>query len=46
MSAEKLEFNLPAIFTIGLKDESIVLECYAKLLAVNDKKSLRKGIGL
>ncbi|CAI2169811.1 3384_t:CDS:2 [Funneliformis geosporum] len=38
MSAEKLEFNLPAVFTIGPKDEPKSLERYAKLLA-NDKNS-------
>jgi len=39
MSAEKLEFNLPAVFTIGPKDEPKALERYAKLLAANDKNS-------
>jgi flotillin len=39
MSAEKLEFNLPAVFTIGPKDEPGALERYAKLLAANDKNS-------
>ncbi|CAI2162263.1 14520_t:CDS:2 [Funneliformis geosporum] len=39
MTAEKLEFNLPAVFTIGPKDEKSSLERYAKLLAANDKNS-------
>ncbi|CAG8612567.1 8561_t:CDS:2 [Funneliformis mosseae] len=38
MSAEKLEFNLPAVFTIGPRDEPKSLIKYAKLLA-NDKNS-------
>ncbi|RIA83306.1 hypothetical protein C1645_800214 [Glomus cerebriforme] len=46
MSVEKLEFNLPAVFTIGPKDESKALERYSKLLAVNDRniKELIRGI--
>jgi flotillin len=49
MSAEKLEFNLPAVFTIGPKDEPRALEKYSKLLAASDKnsdhiKDLVKGI--
>ncbi|CAH1758867.1 13560_t:CDS:2 [Entrophospora sp. SA101] len=39
MTAEKLEFNLPAVFTIGPKDEHKSLERYAKLLAAHDKSS-------
>ncbi|CAH1759066.1 8903_t:CDS:2, partial [Entrophospora sp. SA101] len=39
MTAEKLEFNLPAVFTIGPKDEKSSLERYAKLLAAHDKSS-------
>jgi len=39
MTAEKLEFNLPAVFTIGPKDDQSSLERYAKLLAANDKNS-------
>jgi len=39
MTAEKLEFNLPAVFTIGPKDETKSLERYAKLLAAHDKSS-------
>ncbi|CAG8449092.1 16594_t:CDS:2 [Acaulospora morrowiae] len=49
MTAEKLEFNLPAVFTIGPKDEPESLKRYAKLLATNHKnsdhvKDLVKGI--
>jgi flotillin len=49
MSAEKLEFTLPAVFTIGPKDEIISLKRFAKLLAGSEKKSdhvtdLVKGI--
>ncbi|RIA90265.1 hypothetical protein C1645_797087 [Glomus cerebriforme] len=49
MSAEKLEFNLPAVFTIGPKDEPKALEKYARLLSQTDKnsehvKDLVKGI--
>ncbi|KAG9287407.1 hypothetical protein G9A89_023779 [Geosiphon pyriformis] len=39
MSAEKLEFNLPAVFTIGPKDEPSSLTRYARLLSSKDKKS-------
>ncbi|CAG8632274.1 1708_t:CDS:2 [Paraglomus brasilianum] len=39
MSAEKLEFNLPAVFTIGPRDETESLERYARLLAAKDKHS-------
>ncbi|CAB4416535.1 unnamed protein product [Rhizophagus irregularis] len=39
MTTEKLEFNLPAVFTIGPKDEPKALERYAKLLATNGKNS-------
>ncbi|CAG8581558.1 43040_t:CDS:2 [Gigaspora margarita] len=39
MTAEKLEFNLPAVFTIGPKDEEKSLIKYAKLLASKDKNS-------
>jgi flotillin len=49
MSAEKLEFTLPAVFTIGPKDEIGPLKRFAKLLAGNDKEGeqvtdLVKGI--
>ncbi|CAG8538298.1 7765_t:CDS:2 [Ambispora leptoticha] len=39
MSAEKLEFNLPAVFTIGPKDDGESLIRYARLLAAKDTKS-------
>ncbi|KAF0368611.1 Flotillin domain protein [Gigaspora margarita] len=39
MTAEKLEFNLPAVFTIGPKDDENSLIKYAKLLSSKDKKS-------
>ncbi|CAG8496393.1 13403_t:CDS:2, partial [Dentiscutata heterogama] len=39
MTAEKLEFNLPAVFTIGPKDDAVSLEKYAKLLSSKDKNS-------
>ncbi|KAF0362833.1 Flotillin domain protein [Gigaspora margarita] len=39
MTAEKLEFNLPAVFTIGPKDEEKSLIKYAKLLSSKDKNS-------
>ncbi|CAG8675882.1 10850_t:CDS:2, partial [Dentiscutata erythropus] len=39
MTAEKLEFNLPAVFTIGPKDDTPSLEKYAKLLSSKDKNS-------
>ncbi|RIB28717.1 hypothetical protein C2G38_2028286 [Gigaspora rosea] len=39
MTAEKLEFNLPAVFTIGPKDEDKSLIKYAKLLSSKDKNS-------
>ena len=32
MSNEKLEFNLPAVFTIGPKDDVVSLNKYARLL--------------
>lgn len=41
MTNEKLEFNLPAVFTIGPKDEQKSLERYAKLLT-NDTKDLNE----
>jgi len=46
MSAEKLEFNLPAVFTIGPKDEPKALKRYAKLLSTNDRNivDLVRGI--
>ncbi|CAG8590345.1 1941_t:CDS:2 [Acaulospora colombiana] len=50
MTAEKLEFSLPAVFTIGPKDEPDSLKKYAKLLATDQKnsdshvKELVKGI--
>ncbi|GBB94764.1 hypothetical protein RclHR1_02410010 [Rhizophagus clarus] len=37
MSAEKLEFSLPAVFTIGPKDEPKALEKFAKSLATTKK---------
>ncbi|CAJ0845250.1 6993_t:CDS:2 [Entrophospora sp. SA101] len=39
MSAERLEFNLPAVFTIGPKDEPVALYYYAKLLFADNKNS-------
>ncbi|TPX56713.1 hypothetical protein PhCBS80983_g04316 [Powellomyces hirtus] len=39
MSAEKLEFSLPAVFTIGVRDEPAELLKYARLLALADKGS-------
>ncbi|CAG8442873.1 5207_t:CDS:2 [Cetraspora pellucida] len=39
MTAEKLEFNLPAVFTIGPKDDIKSLEKYGKLLSAKDKNS-------
>ncbi|CAG8719826.1 7974_t:CDS:2, partial [Racocetra fulgida] len=39
MTAEKLEFNLPAVFTIGPKDDAKSLEKYGKLLSAKDKNS-------
>ncbi|CAG8608984.1 3088_t:CDS:2 [Cetraspora pellucida] len=39
MTAEKLEFNLPAVFTIGPKDDIKSLEKYGKLLSAKDKSS-------
>ncbi|CAG8511644.1 10937_t:CDS:2 [Ambispora gerdemannii] len=39
MSAEKLEFNLPAVFTIGPKDDEESLIRYARLLATKNAKS-------
>src|SRR5205823_11610652 len=38
MSAEKLEFNLPAVFTIGPKNEKASLDRYARLLAAKSHK--------
>ncbi|RKP09470.1 hypothetical protein THASP1DRAFT_14201 [Thamnocephalis sphaerospora] len=38
MSAEKLEFMLPAVFTIGPRDEPSSLKRFAKLLANSDKE--------
>ena len=38
MSAEKLEFNLPAVFTIGPKNEQASLDRYARLLAAKSHK--------
>ncbi|CAG8564034.1 25275_t:CDS:2 [Gigaspora margarita] len=39
MTAEKLEFNLPAVFTIGPKDDENSLIKYAKLLSSKDNNS-------
>jgi flotillin len=39
MSAEKLKFNLTAVFTIGPKDEPKALEKYAKILATTEKNT-------
>lgn len=49
MSIEKLPFTLPAVFTIGPRDETECLKRYAKLIAIHDQSGkhvtdLIKGI--
>ncbi|KAI8892392.1 hypothetical protein BC833DRAFT_370483, partial [Globomyces pollinis-pini] len=41
MTIEKLEFTLPAVFTIGPEDKPESILIYARLLAANNEKSMK-----